>query len=97
MKYSLPSALICLSVALTATLFTTNSDAKNTIDSDKFRQLEELLPTPNNYRAASGAPGHAYWQQQVDYDINITLDDEKQRLSGNETINYQNNSPDNLR
>jgi hypothetical protein len=97
MKYSLPSALICLSVALTATLFTTNSDAKNTIDSDKFRQLEELLPTPNNYRAASGAPGHAYWQQQVDYDINITLDDEKQRLSGNETIKYQNNSPDSLR
>jgi hypothetical protein len=30
--------------------------------SDKFRQLEENLPTPNEYRSASGAPGHRYWQ-----------------------------------
>ena len=27
---------------------------------DKFRQLEEILPTPNSYRTASGAPGHEY-------------------------------------
>ena len=97
MKYSLSTAIVCLSVAFTGTFFTANTVAKNTIASDKFRQLEELLPTPNTYRAASGAPGHEYWQQQVDYDINITLDDKTQRLSGNETINYQNNSPDNLR
>ena len=25
---------------------------------DKFRQLDEILPTPNDYRTASGAPGH---------------------------------------
>ena len=24
---------------------------------DKFRQLEEILPSPNVYRTASGAPG----------------------------------------
>ncbi len=30
---------------------------------DKFRQLDEVLPTPNVYRTASGEPGHAYWQQ----------------------------------
>ena len=24
---------------------------------DKFRQLEEILPTPNAFRTASGAPG----------------------------------------
>ena len=28
---------------------------------DKFRQLDELLPTPNEQRTASGAPGHSYW------------------------------------
>ena len=64
---------------------------------DKFRQLDEVLPTPNNYRTASGAPGHAYWQQQVDYKIDVTLDDEKQRLRGREVIKYHNNSPDPLR
>lgn len=63
---------------------------------NKFRQLEELLPTPNTYRTGSGAPGHAYWQNQADYVINVTLDDTQQKLTGNETITYKNNSPDAL-
>ncbi|GLX83368.1 M1 family metallopeptidase [Thalassotalea eurytherma] len=60
---------------------------------DKFRQLEEVLPTPNVYRNAAGEPGENYWQQQVDYKIKVTLDEEKRRLSGSEKITYQNNSP----
>ncbi len=63
---------------------------------EKFEQLKEELPTPNSYRIGSGAPGHEYWQQKADYVINVTLDDEKQTLSGVETITYYNNSPDNL-
>lgn len=63
---------------------------------DKFRQLEEILPTPNEYRTASGAPGHRYWQQRADYTIKVELDDTNQRLSGTETITYTNNSPDPL-
>ena len=62
----------------------------------KFRQLEEILPTPNAYRTASGAPGESYWQQKADYDIKVELDDELQRIVGSEVINYQNNSPDDL-
>ncbi len=61
---------------------------------NKFRQLGQELPTPNIYRTASGAPGHAYWQQQADYMMNIVLNDEKQTISGEETITYHNNSPD---
>ena len=64
---------------------------------DKFRQLEEILPTPNAYRTASGAPGHKYWQQQVDYSIDVELDDDKQALRGREIISYTNHSPDTLR
>ncbi|MEO1535148.1 MAG: M1 family metallopeptidase, partial [Planctomycetota bacterium] len=63
---------------------------------DKFRQLDELLPTPNVYRTASGAPGPEYWQQQADYVIEVELDDVNQRLTGYETITYTNNSPDTL-
>ncbi|MBT3531876.1 MAG: M1 family metallopeptidase [Gammaproteobacteria bacterium] len=63
---------------------------------DKFRQLDEVLPTPNVYRNAAGQPGHQYWQQEVDYDIEVSLDEATQRLDGSETINYQNNSPDTL-
>jgi hypothetical protein len=63
---------------------------------DKFKQLEEILPTPNDYRTASGAPGHKYWQQRADYKIDVELDDLKQRLTGSQTITYTNNSPDTL-
>ncbi len=62
----------------------------------KFRQLESVLPTPNIFRTASGAPGPAYWQQQADYNINVTLDEDKKQIIGSETIVYTNNSPDPL-
>jgi hypothetical protein len=63
---------------------------------DKFRQLDELLPTPTEVRTASGAPGHAYWQQRADYRIRATLDEAKRAVSGSETVTYHNNSPDTL-
>jgi len=63
---------------------------------DKFKQLEEVLPTPNEYRTASGAPGHKYWQQRADYTIDVELDDVNQRIIGSETITYYNLSPDTL-
>lgn len=68
----------------------------NTYNNNKFKQLHEELPTPNSYRTASGAPGHAYYQQQADYKMSIKLDDEKQRIYGEQTITYHNNSPDEL-
>ena len=63
---------------------------------DKFRQLDEIFPTPNEYRTASGAPGHKYWQQQADYEMEVEIDDENQRLTGSARITYYNNSPDAL-
>ena len=62
----------------------------------KFAQIEELIPTPNEYRNAAGAPGYNYYQQQADYKMNIFIDDETQVLSGDEIITYTNNSPDQL-
>lgn len=63
----------------------------------KFEQLGTMLPTPNAYRTASGAPGIDYWQQRADYKIDVTIDDENQMLYGEEVITYFNNSPDVLR
>ena len=62
----------------------------------KFSQLGSELPTPNTYRAASGAPGADYWQQKADYVMDIELDDENQRVYGEETVTYHNMSPDAL-
>lgn len=64
---------------------------------DKFRPLDEIWPTPSSMRTASGTPGPDYWQQKVDYDMAVSLDDSKQSLSGQATITYTNNSPDTLR
>lgn len=63
----------------------------------KFEQLDQALPTPNEYRSASGVPGPKYWQQQADYVINAELNDENQSITGSETITYTNNSPDALK
>ena len=63
---------------------------------NKFKQLKELLPTPNLQRTASGAPGLKYTQQKVDYTMDIILDDTNTRIYGNETITYHNNSDDSL-
>ena len=64
---------------------------------DKFRQLDEVLPTPNTYRNAAGEPGHEYWQQEADYSIEVSLDEPARRISASQTVTYTNNSPDTLR
>jgi len=38
-----------------------------------------------------------YFQQKLDYDIAVTLNDVQHTLSGVENLIYQNNSPDTLR
>ncbi len=63
----------------------------------KFEQLDQTLPTPNEYRTGSGAPGPKYWQQKADYDIAVELNDLNQSISGTEKITYHNNSPDVLK
>ncbi len=65
-------------------------------NTNKFKQLYDEFSTPNMFRSASGAPGPAYYQQQVDYKMDIELDDENARIYGFETITYINNSPDDL-
>ena len=87
MKFGLIVSLLCL-YAL--------SFGQDNTNQNKFRQLGQELPTPNSYRAASGAPGYAYWQQKADYVIQVALDDASQRIYGEETITYTNNAPESL-
>ncbi len=67
------------------------------VNNNKFKQLYDEFSSPSLYRAASGAPGSAYYQQQADYKMDIVLDDKNAKLSGFETITYTNNSPDDLK
>lgn len=63
---------------------------------DPFYPIDMWLTSPNQQRLASGAPGPDYWQQRADYEIEITLDDTKQSISGKETVKYVNRSPHTL-
>jgi hypothetical protein len=65
-------------------------------DQNKFRQMKDILATPNDQHAASGAPGHQYTQQKVDYVMDIRLDESANVIFGDEEITYHNNSKDNL-
>jgi hypothetical protein len=63
---------------------------------NKFEQLGSQLRSPNVYRTASGAPGHEYWQQKADYEIEVELNDDNQSIKGKEKVTYYNQSPDPL-
>ncbi|QSE99321.1 M1 family metallopeptidase [Fulvivirga lutea] len=83
-----------LTCFLVTTYFCTVGQSSNW--QGKFEQLGKELPTPNEYRLGSGAPGPKYWQQKANYDIHVTLDDINQTITGEETITYFNNSPNAL-
>lgn len=84
-------------LSILASRLTVAQDTRNNPGSNhgnRFEQLGTILPTPNEYRTASGAPGPKYWQQRCDYDITCELDETNRKLTGRETITYINNSPD---
>ena len=61
------------------------------------------LVKPNTYRNTDNPnywknkmPHNAYWQQDVHYRITANIDEETDIISGDETLTYWNNSPDNL-
>lgn len=50
----------------------------------------------NHFRSASGKPGSDYWQNAVDYDISVNLNEKSREISGSVLVSYINNSPDQL-
>ncbi len=89
------AGILVFSLLFVVTFYAQKTQQGHT-NQNKFKQMKDLLATPNNQRTASGDAGKEYWQQKVDYTMDITLDDDKRSISGSETITYKNNSPDNL-
>ena len=83
---------LCL-CSMSINLFAHPIDQSKGSFEDKFRQLDEIFPDPNQYRAATGEPTKLYWQQQADYKIEVELFENQRSLKGSETITYKNNSP----
>ncbi|MBS4042490.1 MAG: M1 family metallopeptidase [Chitinophagaceae bacterium] len=89
--------LILMMCLVSTTLFAQNIMNNPTSNhGNKFEALGPILPTPNEQRTASGAPGNKYWQQSCDYDIKCELDEKNLKIIGSETVTYTNNSPDAL-
>src|SRR6188508_1460082 len=93
MKKFLIACLVQL-LAFSCIMAQNTQNNPNSNHGNKFEQLGTILPTPNEYRTASGTPGPKYWQQRCDYDIKCELDEKNLKLTGSETISYYNNSPD---
>ncbi|MFB9055103.1 M1 family metallopeptidase [Formosa undariae] len=96
LKYLILSAVFISASVMAQEQKTPERKAGHT-NNNKFKQLYEEFSTPNMFRTGSGAPGPAYYQQQADYKMDITLDDKNAKISGSEVITYTNNSPDELR
>lgn len=56
-----------------------------------------LIPLSLLLTAGAFAQGPNYWQQRVEYDMDITVDTENHRYDGHQVLTYYNNSPDTLR
>ncbi|NNG16937.1 MAG: M1 family metallopeptidase [Gemmatimonadales bacterium] len=59
-----------------------------------FRSLD--LPAATTIRTGAGRPGPDYWQQQVDYTLDVAVDTATRVLTGTGTMRYRNNSPEAL-
>lgn len=83
-------------------LLLANTFVLTLIAQSKYNHKEAFDPNfyPNSgnaYRSAGGQPGPQYWQNSADYEIACTLDTVAHGVTGNVTITYTNNSPDDLK
>ncbi|HSJ68687.1 MAG TPA: M1 family metallopeptidase [Anditalea sp.] len=83
-------------VLLNLAIFSAIAQQTEQNHAERFEQLGPMLRSPNVYRTASGAPGHLYWQQKANHEIEVELNDEDQSITGTQKVTYINQSPDQL-
>ena len=95
-KYLKSQSSLSILILFFSLMFLNGQTQKGHSNNSKFKQLYDQFADPNKYHNASGSPGVEYFQQKVDYVMDLELDDENSRLYGEEIITYTNNSPDRL-
>lgn len=73
-------------------LFSLQGNAQEVQETNQPDFSEFIKTGGNMFRTASGEPGPEYWQNEVDYEIEATLDPEANTLSGNVELEYTNKS-----
>ena len=94
------STLSCI-VGIALLIGSMPSNAQSQITESKYDYKEAFNPffytnNGNEYRSASGMPGPKYWQNAVDYKISARLNDQTNEITATVTLDYTNNSPDEL-
>ena len=95
MSHRISVALLAPALALTTAAAQGRPAPRPVTDTSIFAPL--VLPSPNEVRAGSGAPGAKYWQNRASYTIRTTLDTATTSVRSAMTLTYTNNSPDTLR
>ena len=96
MSHRIAVALLASTLALTTAAAQQSRPAPRAVtDTSIFAPL--VLPTANDARTGSGAPGARYWQNRADYTLRTTLDTAATSVKTEMTLRYTNNSPDTLR
>ena len=73
------------------------SSAQNNLQAQDLYMPRNITKSyQNGIRGMDGKPGKNYWQNEGNYDMNITVMPETKIVSGMEKIIYSNNSPDTL-
>ncbi|AZA85099.1 peptidase M1 [Chryseobacterium lactis] len=90
-----------LPALVSAVAFFLLSGSVHAQETPKYDYVEAFKPffypqTGTETRSASGQPGHAYWQNSADYQLNVSLNEDKKEIAGTAEIKYTNNSPDRL-
>jgi len=75
--------------------------AQNEVDNSTYNPHDFFSesfnpPAGNLFRSAKGIPGPSYWQNSASYVIHATLSEKDTSVTGDVTISYTNNSPDEL-
>jgi hypothetical protein len=85
-----------LGLVLTGSLGMSNVIAQQGLDNNQA-DFGEFMNRKGTYtRTASGKPSENYWQNAANYHIEVTLNEEEHVLAGKVTIDYINNSPEEL-
>lgn len=85
-----------LGLVLTSSLGMSNVIAQQGLDNNQA-DFGEFMNRKGTYtRTASGKPSENYWQNAANYQIEVTLNEEEHVLAGKVSIDYINNSPEEL-
>src|SRR6185312_8719153 len=94
---SLTSLGICLLTIITLSQAVSAQDSVSIYNKNQVFDPSFMSQDATEFRSSNGAPGPRYWQNIANYVIHATLDEMDTTLKGNVTINYINNSPDQLK